>query len=361
MPSSIDRVFSAIGLEEPDRIPLGDVDVATSVVEEVIGRRLSSEAEKAKALVKLGFDLVVIRHRIRGHGQSLLSPDPAGKWEPRWLDEETYVGEWSEVRRVATHMHSPIRGMIRNPEDLDSFTPPRPDEPGRIDPVIEVLAAVGEDVPVFALLHDAFELPWIMLGSIQRLLVEYHRRPRFAQKLAEISTDFNVEMAKILLDAGVHGILTGDDYAFDGGPFMTPAQFDRFVQPYLKRLIRVVHRRGAPFIKHTDGDISPILPSLLRAHPDVLNPIQSEAGLSLRQVKNTYGNRVALMGNVDCSTILHFGSPSDVFREVRRCCDEAASGGGYLLSSSNTIYSGTRPENLVSLIRASRKLGRYCR
>ncbi len=358
MTSSYRRFFDAISLDEPDRVPLSDVDVDLDVLQQAIGRKLCSEADRARALADLGFDMVVARHRLLGHGQSILGrPDPV--WEPRWIDRDTYQGEWGEIRRRTAQMDAPIDGVIRSEEDLDDFPLPDPEKEGRVNPVREAIRSLGADCPVFALIHDAFELPWIMRGGIPRLISDYHRRPKLARRLARITTDFNVEMANILLDEGAAGILTGDDYAFANGPFMSPKQFKAFVYPYLRKLIRAVHRRGAPFIKHTDGMIWPIMDLILDAGPEVLNPIQTEAGMMLEDVKARLGDRIALMGNVDCGPVMHFGSVQDVTREVSRCIHQGATGGGYILSSSNTIYRGTRPQNLLAMASATRHLGRY--
>ncbi len=358
MPSSADRFFSAVSHQEPDRVPVSDVGVDAGVLGGVLGRRLRSEGDWARTMARVGFDMVVSRHRILGHGQNILGPR-RGDWEPEWLDESTYVGEWGEIRRVTLDMETPIDGTIGSLDDLSDFETPDPNKPGRIEPVKDAVRALGEDTPVFALLHDAFELPWMMRGSIPRLVTDYHKDPALAKRLARISTDFNIEMAKILLDEGVAGIVTGDDYAFTSGPFMSPRHFEVFVHPYLKELVRVVHRRGAPFIKHTDGMVWPILDLILDAGPDVLNPIQTEAGMMLSEIKRSLGSQVALMGNVDCGPTLHYGSTEDVEGEVSRCMREGAPGGGFILSSSNTIYKGTRPQNLLAMIEAARRLGRY--
>jgi len=356
--SSWERFFAAIRLQEPDRVPVSDVDVDTGVLERCVGRGLSSEGERARTLAEIGFDMVVARHRILGHGQHILGPRDQN-WEPEWIDEATYRGEWGEIRKITPGMESPVDGIILTPEDLEDFDIPDPGREGRSGPVKEAVRALGEETPVFALVHDAFELPWMMRGSITRLISDYRRQPGLARKLARISTRFNVEIAKILLDEGAAGILSGDDYAFSTGPFMNPEQFETFIYPYLRELIRAVHRKGAPFIKHTDGMIWPIIDPILRAGPDVLNPIQGEAGMELTQVKEAFGSRIALMGNVDCGPTLHFGSVQDVEREVSRCMHQAASGGGFILSSSNTIYRGTRPENLLAMVRAVKRAGRH--
>jgi uroporphyrinogen decarboxylase len=354
----VSRLLAALSLEEPDLVPISDVGVDAGVLGEALGLQPHSEAEYARGLAKIGFDMVVSRHRLLGHGQKILGPEPE-EWKPHWIDDETYQGEWGEIRRITADMESPVEGTISSLDDLSDFEVPDPCRPGRIDPVKDAVDALGESTPVFALLHDAFELPWMMRGSIPRLVTDYHRNPRLARKLAEVSTKFNTEMAKMLLDEGVAGIVTGDDYAFASGPFMSPEHFGIFIYPYLRKLIRAAHARGAPFIKHTDGMIWPILEQMLRAGPDAINPIQTEAGMVLRDVKRIVGNRVAIMGNVDCGRTLHYGTVRDVQAEVSRCMGEGAPGGGFILSSSNTIYKGTKPENLLAMTKFARRIGKY--
>jgi len=130
-----------------------------------------------------------------------------------------------------------------------------------------------------------------------------------------------------------------------------------FFFPYLKRLVDECHRRGVLFMKHSDGNLSPILDDLISLGIDGLHPIDPSA-MNLAEVKRRYGHKIFLRGNVDCTHVLPYGDEEDVRREVRRCIDEAAEGGGFILSDSNSMHSNVKTENILVMIDEGRRYGR---
>ncbi len=162
-----------------------------------------------------------------------------------------------------------------------------------------------------------------------------------------------------MIDLGVDAIMSGDDYANNQGPLMSPKHFKKFVVPYLKKIVDVSHQGGVPFIKHTDGYLWPILDDIVDTGIDALHPIEPKARMRLKDVKDKYGDAMCVMGNVDVAYVLPLGTIKETESEVRRCIREAASGGGYILSSSNSIHDGVKVENFRAMVKAARKYGKY--
>ena len=81
--------------------------------------------------------------------------------------------------------------------------------------------------------------------------------------------------------------------------------------------------------------------------------------MDLGQLKEKYGQRVCLLGDVDCAYTLTWGTLEEVRDEVKRCIHQAASGGGYICMSSNSIHSAVKPENYVEMVDAVHKYGQY--
>jgi uroporphyrinogen decarboxylase len=79
--------------------------------------------------------------------------------------------------------------------------------------------------------------------------------------------------------------------------------------------------------------------------------------MDLRDFKEKYGRRFCIIGNIDCSRTLPFGSPEDVAAEVREAIDIAAPGGGYILASDNSLHDGIPIENIVAMFRVGREYG----
>jgi uroporphyrinogen decarboxylase len=92
---------------------------------------------------------------------------------------------------------------------------------------------------------------------------------------------------------------------------------------------------------------------------DCLDPIDPVAGMNLTEIKQQYGGRIALKGNVDCAQTLTFKSVAETVAETKACLRIAAPGGGYILSSSNSIHSAVKPENYVAMLDTLQQYGTY--
>ena len=124
-------------------------------------------------------------------------------------------------------------------------------------------------------------------------------------------------------------------------------------------MVNRAKEKNIPFIKHCDGYIWPIIDRLIETGIDGLNPIEPAAGMDIGEVKKTYGDRIAVIGNIDCAHLLSFGSKEDVQTAVKECIQKASPGGGHIISSSNVIHDGVPPENYAAMIDATKEYGRY--
>jgi uroporphyrinogen decarboxylase len=183
--------------------------------------------------------------------------------------------------------------------------------------------------------------------------------PALVLALVDLSVEVNLGMAKEVAARGVRIVYTGDDYAGATAPLMSPAHFRDLFAPALKRVVGGFKSLGLLVIKHTDGNLWPIIDMIVDSGIDCLDPIDPIAGMDLAEVKKRFGGRVALKGNVDCSHLMTLGTPADVAAATRAALRAGAPGGGYILSSSNSIHSTVRPENYVALMQTLRELGRY--
>ena len=110
---------------------------------------------------------------------------------------------------------------------------------------------------------------------------------------------------------------------------------------------------------HTDGNIKPMLDLIVDTGIDGLNPIGPTAGMDLGEVKAQYGDRLCLMGNVDCRELLCWGTREQVRKAVKDCISKAGPGGGYICMSGHTIHGAVNPENYVEMVKAIREYGSY--
>jgi uroporphyrinogen decarboxylase len=76
-------------------------------------------------------------------------------------------------------------------------------------------------------------------------------------------------------------------------------------------------------------------------------------------MKEKYGHRIALAGNIDCTELLTRGTKADVVEAVKETIAKAGVGGGYILASSNSIHPGVNPDNYKAMVEAAREYGQY--
>lgn len=252
----------------------------------------------------------------------------------------------------------PMDGPITSMADLNAYTPPE------VDPDVDLMMLSvmkarfeGKRALVFSS-NDVFVTSWELRGGLDRLLVDYLDNPMLVHGIARLCTDYYKELADAALSMGADAVVFGGDLAFNSNTLMSPAQFDEFIAPYLKELVDVVHRNGGKAIKHSDGNIWPVLDGLIEIGFDGIHPLQPQC-MELRSVKQHCGDRVCLLGNIDCIDLLPSGTEEEVEEAVKQAIRDAAPGGGYILCSSNTIHPGCKPENYIAMVKAVHQYGAY--
>ncbi|HIS48979.1 MAG TPA: hypothetical protein IAA80_00555 [Candidatus Gallacutalibacter pullistercoris] len=159
------------------------------------------------------------------------------------------------------------------------------------------------------------------------------------------------------------GLLDGfalcSDYAFNVNPFFSPDLFAELVAPHLKECIDTYRRLGYYTIKHTDGNINPILDQIVGCGPDALHSIDPQGHMSLTEVRQKYGDRICTIGNVNCG-LLQTGTEEEAVEDVRRCLREGMDGNyGFIFSTSNCVYTGLPLERYELMQKIWREEGIY--
>ena len=144
-------------------------------------------------------------------------------------------------------------------------------------------------------------------------------------------------------ECDLDGFALCSDYCMNENPFLPPEQFARFITPYLKELIEGYRSMGYYTIKHTDGNIMPILDQLVDCRPDALHSLDPQGGVDIAEVKRLYGDQLCLIGNVNCG-LMDTGTDEEVIQSARYALEKGMPGGGYIFSTSNCVYTGMRLE-----------------
>jgi uroporphyrinogen decarboxylase len=251
-----------------------------------------------------------------------------------------------------------MKGPIQTPEDLKNYVPPDPDAPHRLGRLPELVARFKNKKAVIFFHRIGFILS-SHLNGLENLLMNLLAEPEFTHQLLDKVLAINMQIARRAVRAGADIVVLGDDYAGNTGPLVSPAIFKEFIVPRMKKMVDLVHAEGAKVIQHSDGYMWPILDMIVNTGVDAINPIEPAAGMDIGEVKQKYGHRVCLVGNIDCSYLLSQGSVEEVEAAVKECIGKASRGGGHIISSSNSVVSSAKPENYLALVQAARKYGQY--
>ena len=157
---------------------------------------------------------------------------------------------------------------------------------------------------------------------------------------------------------GLDGFALCADYCLNTGPFLSPRRFAEFITPYLARLTQGYRDLGFYVIKHTDGNIMPIVDQLVETNPHALHSLDPQAGVDIAEIKRRYGDRLCLIGNVNCGK-LDTGTDEEVIASARYALRSAMPGGGYIFSTSNCIYTGMRLARYELMLDVWRREGVY--
>ena len=178
--------------------------------------------------------------------------------------------------------------------------------------------------------------------SMMDFSVRMFEEPESLNEVSKRNMESELRKAAYLHDHGhlCDGFLMASDYCFNTNPFFAPEQFDELIVPFLKGTITEFKKMGFYSIKHTDGNIMPILRQMADCGADAIHSLDPQGGVDLREVRRIVGPDIALIGNVNCA-LLQTGSDEECDADVMRALREGMEDGrGYIFATSNCVYTG---------------------
>ncbi len=338
-----ERAEAALKRGTPDRVPVFELLIDPGVI-----RGICPECSYVEFAEQYVLDIV-------------LTGTPSANYRMEPIDEKsrTYRDEWGVARQFSEQMVPfPMGGPIKTPEDLKSYKPPDPIDPFRFIGLIKLLENFKGEKLVGMHVHDAFSYPTYLRG-MDNLLMDLIERSGLVHDLVKLGVEHTKALMKKARILGAELFVFGDDYAGNTGPLMSPKHFEEFFLPGLREVVAYANEIGAYTIKHTDGNIMPIIEMIVDTGINGLHPLDPEAGMNIKEVKEKYGDRICVIGSIDTGKLLSESSPQEVEEEVRKAIVELAPGGGYIISSANSIHAKVRPENYAAMLRAVKKYGNY--
>ena len=356
-----ERIITALECREPDMVPIFEMGINESSIVG-LGRHFTDNLPEVKHIYDMTLEeqlqymdlLALILSEL---GNDSVSTVFIMKKE-RTGNKDQVVDKYGTVYRLSDAGEPlPIAGPIAGPEDTGKVAGMKPD-PEDFVMLRYLVAKMGTDVAHFFAIPGPFRFTWQLRGAMEKLLLDYIRNPEFALEMHRITTGFCLSAIEMAADAGANVVALEGDLAFNTSTLMSPDHYRHFLLPFHKKIVNAAHEKGMKIVKHSDGNLWPIMDELIEAGFDGVHPIQPQS-MDIKQTKEYLAGKAAVLGNIDCSFLLPFGTQEEVREAVRDTIRVAAPGGGYIISSSNSIHPGCKPENYIAMIKAAREFGRY--
>jgi len=221
-------------------------------------------------------------------------------------EEKWRIAEWETgaVWRMGTVKNVWAREYIKYPveceEDLEDLELPDPDDPERYEGLEKIIKYIAEEgfFPSCSI-NGFFSGVWYYIrGPLHRILRDMYANRAFFVKLLRKVGEFNLKAEKNLLERGAMMIGWADDLGYNKGTFMSPKLYEELIFPWHKKAIKLAHKYGAFVNMHSHGNINAILPLLVDAGLDILNPIGPSDNMDLGALKEKYGDKLCLQGGL---------------------------------------------------------------
>jgi uroporphyrinogen decarboxylase len=345
-----ERFMAAVRCQQPDRVPMFDFLFQEPIYEALIGHRPGSYNAPDAVACALKLDMDGVWLPFGGFNG----------FQPEKLDENTYIDEWGTTYRhndSAWPIDAPIDYPIKSRADWQRYQPPDPTLPGRTAALEEFKTLPHDNLALTPGVTGPFTTTWLLMGY-EQISYSLYDDPALLTEVFAMSNAYNKEAARLCVAAGADAVWISDDLGDSRSAFMKLKHFRQYYLPYLSDLSEYIAGLGVPVLLHCCGRFVDYLPDLAaETKINSIHPLQRTAGMDLRWVKEHYGQRFCIIGNIDSSRTLPYGTPEEVAAEVRAAIDIAAPGGGYVLASDHSLHDGISIENILTMFRVGKEYG----
>jgi len=347
--TSRERVEAALAHREPDRTPIFEYVMHSSPAEKLLGRPYAADPEIFSDMVReRGWEWSVRQIAVDqldlacllGHDMLYVvpNPPPPERQSPEPDAEEPPPDD--PVERVARRNRKRAASDFK-PEDERFFV---------YAFLAEQMHRRSVDLPILApaYAHGV----WTDVDLMQTMLLA----PEVAEEHFRLATRDALALIDKYVDRGIHQIGVGGDFA-GNKPLISPESYREFIAPQIRVLARRIHEAGRWAVNTSDGNLWAVIEDfLITSEVDGYLEIDMGAGMDLRRLKELYGSRITLYGNLDCGRVLSFATPEEVKRHTVECLEAGMGGGGHILTASNAITASVPLENYLAVVEAYREM-----
>jgi len=196
-----------------------------------------------------------------------------------------------------------------------------------------------------------------MIGT-ENVLIGMYEEPEWITDVFDTYLTSSLNLCQKILDAGYEfdGIFWYDDMGYKGTSFFSPQIYRELLKPYHKKAVDWAHERGMVAEMHSCGFIEELLPDIIDAGVQMLNPLEIKAGMDPMRLKSLYGDKLAFHGGINAQL---WDDIDKVKAEMERIIPVMKEGGGYVFASDHSIPNSVSYQNMTEIAKLAHKLGKY--
>lgn len=361
--NSKDRVKKILSHTNADRIPR-DFWTTAQTDKNLINMLEVNNREEILKLFKIDF-----RH-LQGprYIGPMLKKLPDGTFEDIWgtLFKNEYIKVNNNVENVINIINSPL-SKFETLNDIKKYKHwPSPDwfdyssilEQCENNNNDKVLVFTGDRLNRVCQLKTA-----IYLRGMDNFLIDMYLNEKiFSHIISKIKEFYCEYMMRILKAANgkIDIFMTGDDFGMQRNTIMDNRDWKKHFKPGFKKYIDIIHDFNVMAMHHSCGSIYKLIPEFIDCNLDILQSLQPDAGeMNFKKIKKTYGKFISFQGGIGIQKNLPFGKPEDIKIEVKNIMNIMKENGGYIACTAHNIQADTPYINIISLIEAYDKYGKY--
>jgi len=347
--TSRERIEAALNHVEPDRTPYFEYVLLPPVAAQLLGRRFVEYGDDWPDYVReKGWENAVREYAVNrlelaarlGHDMMCVVPNPL---PPENSEPPTQV--------CAPPVDDPVERISRRIEVSSQQMACMPEDSCLVYHVLkEEMCRRGIDLPLLApaYAHGV----WTDVDLMQTMVLA----SEVAEKYFEQQTRHSLAVTDIYIDIGIDLIGIGGDFA-GNQPLISPESYRRFIVPEVRKVSRRIHSAHRWAVNASDGNLWPVIDDFLTGcEVDAYLEIDLHAGMEMRQLKERYGDKITLIGNMDCGITMSFGTPAEIRGRTIKCLEDGMGNGGHIFCCSNAITSSVPLENYIALVNAYREV-----